>query len=335
MQDFMEIDDARKISLGEYLAGLADAEERSRITAVFDDVSGALESMRRNFAVPDEVPDVYVLTSDRYSAEVNPLGLMVVSQGIIAHCLNATRPQTISSTAIGGSTDTPPDLYAQMGLTWVMAHEYAHLFRKHHEVQTEIGSEDYVLRAFEHDADLCAAAAVYRAAQLWLAGMKDTDIRAYVVEALFWIIRRFPGTNDGAGIHPSFSERFIQIVLKLTTLVTSQGEEPDNELRLPATRRRGEVLREVAMSCESAYQIEHPEAQTSYFMEWREYFAQYGHISIINDWVRVSQYVERYSNTIADPHRNGVSPMTMGDIERLEVAARKRERRANAKRSQQ
>ncbi len=332
MENFMEINDARTIPVSEYLDSVTDPLRRAAIASVFDQARSALERMRVRFSVYLPVPEIFVLSTDQIKAEANPLGLIVVSQGIIDHCLNTA---LASSNVIDGDEDRQdglPDLFPQIGLTWVLAHEYTHLFRAHNEVQIELGSQDHVLRAFEHDADLCAAAAVYRAVQQWLPGMEDIDIRRYVIHALFWIIRRFPNTNDGAGIHPSFSERFFQILLKLTTMQALAGDVLDLDVKLPATAKRGDALRDVAIACEAAYQAKCPGVQNNFFMQWHEYIKSYGHIAIINEWIMVSPFVEKHSHTTADMQRHvSAVPMTMGDIARLEKAERKRQRKAQAR----
>lgn len=332
MENFIVINDARTIPVSEYLDSVTDPLRRESIANVFERVYSALEFMRVNFAASVPVPEIFVLTTDQIKAEANPLGLIVVSQGIIDHCLNNAWPQSYFILGDNAPPDNRPNLFPQMGLTWVLAHEFAHMFRAHHEVQSEIGTHDYVLRALEHDADLCAAAAVYRAAQQWLPGMSDIDIRRYVIHALFWIIRTFPHTNDGAGIHPSFSERFFQILLKMTTMIACPGDVLDLDLKLPVTVGRANALRDVAMACEAAYQANHTSTAISYFMQWHEYINIYGHIAIINDWIRVSPVVEKHSNTTADMQRHVAAvPMTPGDIARLEQAERKRERKEQAK----
>lgn len=332
MENFMEINDARTIPVSEYLDSVTDPLRRAAIASVFDQARSALERMRVRFSVYLPVPEIFVLSTDQIKAEANPLGLIVVSQGIIDHCLNTA---LASSNVIGWDEDRQdglPDLFPQIGLTWVLAHEYTHLFRAHNEVQIELGSQDHVLRAFEHDADLCAVAAVYRAVQQWLLGMEDIDIRRYVTHALFWIIRTFPNTNDGAGIHPSFSERFFQILLKLTTMQALAGDVLDLDVKLPATAKRGDALRDVAIACEAAYQAKCPGVQNNFFMQWHEYIKSYGHIGIINEWIIVSPFVEKHSHTTADMQRHvSAVPMTMGDIARLEKAERKRQRKAQAR----
>lgn len=332
MENFIEINDARTIPVSEYLDRVTDPLRRAAIASVFELAHSALEGMRVRFAVHLPVPEIFVLTTDQIKAEANPLGLIVVSQGIVDHCLDTALP---SLSAIDGDEDRQaglPDIFPQIGLTWVLAHEYTHLFRAHNEVQIELGSHDHVLRAFEHDADLCAAAAVYRAVQQWLPSMQDIDIRRYVTQALFWIIRTFPNTNDGAGIHPSFSERFFQILVKLTTMLAQPGDVLDLDIKLPATAKRGNALRDVAIACETTYQAKFPSTQNNFFMQWHEYFKSYGHIAIINEWIMVSPFVEKHSHTTADMQRHvSAVPMTMSDIARQEKAAHKRQRKAQAR----
>ena len=332
MENFMEISDARTIPVSEYLESVTDPLRRAAIASVFEQARSALELMFVRFSVDVPVPEIFVLTTDQIKAEANPLGLIVVSQGMIKHCFDTAIPSSKVKAGNEDYLDGLPDLFPQIGLTWVLAHEYAHLFRAHHQVQIELGSHDHVLRAFEHDADLCAAAAVYRAVQQWLPGIQDIDIRCYVIYALFWIIRTFPNTNDGAGVHPSFSERFFQILLKLTTLQAMPGDVLDLDVKLSATANRGDALRNVAIACETAYLAKAPGTKNDFFMQWHEYFKSYGHIAIINEWIMVSPFVEKHSHTTADMRRHAsVVPMTMSDIARLEKAERKRHRRAQAR----
>lgn len=302
MENFVDINEARKITVEEYLDTVADPIRRNAVADMFNMAHATLESMSRQFHVTIGVPDLLVETTSKVGAEVFALGgMIIVTEGMINHCLDTHWPQAHEVLGRDAPYILGTNLVAQLGLAWVLAHEFAHVFRSHQQVEDELGKVDYVLRAFEHDADLCAAAAIYRKLQQLLSqGMTDTAIRRYTVFVLFWIIRSIPESNKGAGFHPSFSERFFQIIIKITCMVTSPSDAYDPDLKLAKTRKRGDALREAAVACELSYQTAHGAAGGNFFMEWQEYIENKGHVQIIKDWIKVSPYVEKHSGTTAD-----------------------------------
>ncbi|KWS20858.1 hypothetical protein AL062_02775 [Pseudomonas syringae pv. syringae] len=301
MEDFIDIDESRVISLQEYVASIEDNARRNAVIDMFDNSLPLLELMKANFRARTEIPAVSVRTTPAAIADTNPLGIIIVSVGMIDHCLNAQWPQSHEVLGHDGPYVLGMNLVAQLGMGWVLAHEYTHMFRHHHEVETHLGSTKQVKRAFEHDADLCATAGIYRRLQ-YLMGkfMPDDAVRRYAVFALFWIIRSIPETKSGAGIHPSFSERFFQITLKLVVLQETPGELYDPDLKSPRTRARGDRVMDAAISCERVYQDIFGMGAGNYFTDWLAYFSSGGHTRIIRDWIKVSPWVEHFSGLRAD-----------------------------------
>ncbi|MDU8358419.1 hypothetical protein [Pseudomonas syringae group sp. J309-1] len=302
MKNFIDIDESRKITVSEYLEMVGDFGRRNAIDDMFYMAQATLELMRQTFRTPVAVPDLLVQTTIRVGAEALPWGVIVVTQGMIDHCLNSNWPQANEVLGRDAPYVMGSNLVAQLGLAWVLAHEYTHVFRAHQQVEDELGKEFYVLRALEHDADLCAAGAIYRVIQrMYKEVMDDTAIRRYVVFILFWIIRSLPESNNGAGFHPSFSERLVQINFKLSQMVTLPTDELDDECKLQITRDRADAVRDAIIACEQAYQALHGDTLSgNYFEAWLEYIEKRGHVAIVKDWERVSPYVQRHSGTLAD-----------------------------------
>lgn len=301
MEDFVDIDESRVISLQEYVASIEDNARRNAVIDMFDNSLPLLELMKANFRAQTEIPAISVRTTPVALADTNPLGIIIVSVGMIDHCLNAQWPQANEVLGREGPCVVGMNLVAQLGMGWVLAHEYTHMFRHHHEVETHLGSTKQVKRAFEHDADLCATAGIYRRLQYLMGKLiPDDAVRRYAVFALFWIIRSIPETKNGAGIHPSFSERFFQITLKLVVLQETANEPYDPDLKSPSTRARGDRVMDAAISCEKVYQDIFGMGAGNYFTDWLAYFSKGGHTRIIRDWIKVSPWVEHFSGLRAD-----------------------------------
>lgn len=294
MQNFIDIDDSRVVSLEIYLESISDELRRNEIAGMLEWGMNFLDLMKSNFGTEIPVPEIQVKQTRVVGAEANPFGLIVVTEGMIEHCLNAQWPLAHEVLGQEAPYVLGENLIARLGLAWVLGHEYTHLFNCHHLVEQELGSSLSVQRAFEHDADLCATAGIFRITQRILNQvLYDDAIRRYAAFAIFWIIRSIPETNNGAGVHPSFSERYFQIVLKLITLQENSKEAPDLSVSKPRTRARADRVTGAAMACEAVYQRINGFKEGSYFSEWSEYFSSGGHTRIIRDWIKVSPVVER------------------------------------------
>ncbi|NSX07102.1 hypothetical protein HTX81_00740 [Pseudomonas lini] len=302
MEDFVAIDDARTIPIEEYLGTIpSEGYRRAETSGLTDFALFFLDLMARNFRVSIEVPPVFVRTTSRVGAEVNPLGFIVVTAGMINHCLDAKWPQAYEILGNKAPAVVGENLVARLGMAWVVGHEFTHMFHFHHEVERRLGNKKSVQRAFEHDADLCATAGIFRLLQhMFGQVMSDTDIRRYASFVLFWIIRSIPDNNNGAGIHPSFSERFFHISLKLAILQENSSEIPDPNARHPRTIARIDAILEAAVACEHAYQQRNGFSGGSYFTEWRKYLSVNGHTSITRDWSKVSPWVQWLSGNQVD-----------------------------------
>ncbi|KPX50476.1 hypothetical protein [Pseudomonas ficuserectae] len=304
MQDFIDIDDAIIVSLDEYVDSISDSSYRGRVLDVFNNVRECLDRLSRRAGRTVGVPDIRVKLSDKKTAEANPLGSIVLTRGIIDHCLSLKTPAFQERPEDPALFALDPDLAAMLGMAWIVSHEYAHLYRAHHAVEAFLGSEVYVLRAFEHDADLVAAAAVFRQLQSIVGFLfPDIQVRQCTLSSIYWIVRTLPDTHDRTGVHPPFSERFFQILLKLVTVVTDGSEIYDPDCLRPETQVRRELLIKTAVACEKAHKGCNDRSSKGYFSEWQDYIERNGHTDIIYDWMKVSPHVERFSGTIADMSR--------------------------------
>lgn len=329
MEDFIEIDDSRTVDIDDYICNIVSPEYRNAVCDMFNFALPFLSLMENNFAVKSGIPPVMVKTTPRISAEVSPLGFITVSEGIINHCLNVQWPQANEILGRDGPYVLGGNLIAQLGMCWVLGHEFTHLFRMHHLVEREVGNTKRVLCALEHDADLCAAAGVFRLLQrIFNQSLDDDGIRKYTIFAIFWIIRSIPETNDGAGLHPSFSERFFQIVVKVASLQKDASEVYDPDLKLPRSKHRAKIVRETALACESAYQSIKGYSDENYFKEWQGYFERKGHTQIIWDWIKISDVVERVSGLQADVKQKYVEK---NNAKKLAKKKLKLKRKAQAK----
>lgn len=116
MEDFVNIDESRVISLQEYIASIEDDARRHAIIDMFDNSLPLLELMKTNFRAPTEIPPVSVRTTSDALAETNPLGIIIVSVGMIDHCLNAQWPQAHEVLGHDGPYVLGINLVAQLGM---------------------------------------------------------------------------------------------------------------------------------------------------------------------------------------------------------------------------
>ncbi|UXZ97231.1 hypothetical protein K3169_04815 [Pseudomonas phytophila] len=301
MKNFIDIDSSQTLTVDEYLSSVLQEERRNAVAEMLDVGLQLLELMKSNSGVAAPAPEIFVKTTSHVGAEASPFGVIIITIGMIDHCLDTPWPQPHLVLGMEAPVILGLNLIAQLGLAWVIGHEFTHLFRHHHEVEGKLGSSLAVQRALEHDADLCSTAGIFRLMQRLFGGIiPDIAIRRYTVFALFWIIRTIPETNNGAGSHPSFSERFFHITLKLITLQENRSETYDPTVNNQLSLDRCNALVSASIRCEKTYQEINGISDGGYFTEWLEYFENNNQTEIIWDWVAISPWVEHFSGTAAD-----------------------------------
>ena len=301
MENFIDIDESCTVTVEDYLNSIGDVSRRSQIAGMFDWGVNSLNLMKSNFGTSTPVPEVQIKITNALGAEASPFGLIIVTEGMIDHCLDT--PWPMAHEVIGSEAPylLGENLIARLGLAWVLCHEYTHLFHCHHLVEQELGSDLWIRRAFEYDSDLCATAVIYRTIQRLMSQvLADVAIRRYAAFAIFWIIRSIPEQKDKNSAHPPFSERYFQIILKLITLAKDATEAPDPNVLKQRTVARAERVREAGMACEAAYQAINGIRNGSYFSDWLGYFADRGHTQITRDWIKISPVVARLAGEPVD-----------------------------------
>lgn len=306
MLDFVNIDDSKTVSLEEYLDSRKEFSNYCALELVFDSVLHAMTRSQFDTGTDIAVPDIHVKLTAVPSAGANPLGMIILTEGIIDYCMDLSIP---SISTILGDTDFPvlDSVYlAITGMAWIVGHEYAHIYRAHNKVLELLEDKIYVKRALEYDADLVAVASVFRQLQFLVGNtITDMQLRQHAIHYIYWVIRTLPDAKEAEGVHPPFSERFFQIVMKLMTLRANDLETYDPDALRPETLERVSVLIKTALACEKVYLAMHGDASGDYLAEWQAYVELNGHTQIINDWILVSPHVETCSGTIADMARQG------------------------------
>ena len=294
MRDFINIDDSVTVDFEEYLASLEDPELSLAIEHAWQPVLPTLNLMKLNFGTKVDVPHVFIKTSDRVFAEGSVLGI-IISAGLIRHCVKTPWPQAYEVLGTVGPAVVGGNMIAQLGLTWVLAHEYAHAFRAHNKVLEIVGHTASAYRAAEHDADLCATAAIYRILQKMFGQvMADIDIRRFTIYAIYWSVRSLP--EDGGGTHSPLSERLVQMLMKLVTITETSIETVDVNCERPETRARTEPLISAIVACEQLYEGECGPNEYGFIRAWQSYVSSGGHVQCIEDWMQIAPLVQQLAD---------------------------------------
>lgn len=291
MRDFINIDDSVTVDFEEYLTSLNDPGLSLAIKHAWQPVLPVLNLMKLDFGTQVDVPHIFIKTSDRVFAEGSVLGI-IVSAGLIKHCVNASWPQAYEVLGATGPAIVGGNMVAQLGLTWVLAHEYAHAFRAHSKVLEAVGHTASACRATEHDADLCATAAIYRSLQrMFGRTMADIDVRRFAMYAIYWSIRSLP--EQVGDTHSPLSERLVQILMKLVGLTVTPDEAVDVNCERPETQARIQPLISAMVACEQFYEIDRGPSGYGFLRAWHNYVSSDRHVQCVEDWMHIAPLVQQ------------------------------------------
>jgi hypothetical protein len=206
----------------------------------------------QQYRTAHQIPTIRILSDPTPSAQGMD-GRVEVSTGLIDHCLSFAFPyvtevaQDAQALANVDHTFLPAAMFS-----WVLAHEFFHVVRAHNDVVEALGNEEFTSHALEHDADLCALAALFRQLQhRHRSTLSDVDIRRLTFYSLFWPLRTL--TIPRQATHPSIAERLWHILSKLSILPEFDGEPADVSFSQQKSKQNSLALWLLLRSCEKHY----------------------------------------------------------------------------------
>lgn len=226
-------------------------------------------------------------------------GIIYVSTALIEHCFLFEFPafsDMAADSKLVENLKRPAMAAAMYG--WVIAHEFFYIVRGHNQVGNTIGTELLTSRALEHDADLCAAAALFRQFQFrYRSVLVDHDIRCLTLYSLFWALRTLLLRRPQVS-HSSIAERLWNILTKLAVI----PECADGNQKVDTTWSDDRSLRSLAalqlifVKCERHYLATVPEA-SSLLIELAA-FKESGELdAVVHEWMSIRDHVAAESKT--------------------------------------
>lgn len=261
---------------------------------------GVIDFLSERYRYKENRPTISVRISDTFQASAKPYTIVLHSSLVeeilfspSGHIHAVLGDQFFKFRGLG--------LESIAGLIWVIGHEWTHIVRCHDKVEEEAGSDIRVKHALELDADLCAAAALFRYMHQRLDGHATADeILAITVNSLFWGIRRVAPSAE-AGEHPPTYIRWYLLLVKLASLNPVDGQNPDNYRTTPGYKHRWKIVTAAFKKCETMQRIyDHTRDDVSLMLDKILELTDADKLpDLVDYWHEISPIVERISKTEA------------------------------------
>lgn len=236
----------------EFLQRITVSERKNKIEAMFFFGNEIIAEFIRQHRLSCNDPLISITTKAGLISE-SIEGLIRVSSDFVEYSLNIDLPNV--SDVIDIPMENNGNIFPHLPYIfwcWAMLHEHVHGVRKHNAVIDKVGNDPITLNAIEHDADMCAIAAVYRYFQLNNPNKISNEvIKQVVLLGIFWSIRSFPNPDSNES-HPNIGMRIYFLIVKLAHL--GEGVRADVNCSAPHTQRDILILRECFVKCEKHYQ---------------------------------------------------------------------------------
>lgn len=224
--DFMQ--PQRMLTVEEYIQQVTSDTKRHVVQRLIDEALLGVPDMMRHFYCEKPELRIRIVRNRQPDASASNMAQMIVlNEGMIDHCLSAqfgTLDEVFSNGHFIEAFDY--NLIPQSMLAWVILHEMTHIYRCHDEVAAIYGEKSKIVsQALEWDADMFAAAYVYRMVQrrmrlregVYLDGVNDFAIRQFSLYSVFWALRLLVGF-EGRGTHLPLGPRFFSIIQKIASI---------------------------------------------------------------------------------------------------------------------
>lgn len=257
----------------EYLDRITDPRKRGVVGQWLDGLAHMLEEIKRTNDVQLEfLPEVRVRDTDQVGMEGNAYAIFV-NRGHIDYCyaLGSNVLECVDEHRLL-NIETLSDFVGLLAFRWAVAHELFHGARAHNlrvasEAENHRHDSNSLARGAEHDADLSAAAYIFRNVQAALLGphrtsavaQRPTDLtnREVTLCVLFAALRELPDAPIDSAKHLTRAKRLISIQGKLAMVGVTRTDAVDQDLVLPETRARAGALINCLIRCEQQFQAIH------------------------------------------------------------------------------
>lgn len=242
----------------DFLRSISDGVTRRAYANIISPLVPLRQRISATWMAPDGLPEVrFIKNAEANETELRDLvNTICLADGLLERCLKAqfkaeaSLPVRHLPRALGAFS------VAKVSLMWVYAHEVFHFIRRHALVAKHFGNDQATKHALEYDADLCAAAAIYRFLQYFGGRASEIECKKRVLNHLYWFLRSevdFGAAAPywGTETHQHFSARFNAITLKLA--IMHNGGPADPHLMRPESRDHHRVLWDLNIKLERMY----------------------------------------------------------------------------------
>ncbi|RYY73845.1 MAG: hypothetical protein EOO52_17750 [Gammaproteobacteria bacterium] len=171
---------------------------------------------------------------------------------------------------------------------WTISHECSHIF---YHINDDFSAK-LTSQAVEADADMLAAANVYRILQMFMVSMNDEDVRCLTLYCIFSIIRSLPH-DAGWGGHPSTAMRLWFIFTKLATVRKNPKDPPDIYFLTRESKSAAHRLLTCLINCENEYQSLIPGEKTNLLPELKEIIEKETFSPISEQWDEMQDEIRK------------------------------------------
>ena len=297
MSSFFDLVPDRVMSIETYLTSINDENQRELTFKLLDISSSVLEAIANQYRSNRQLPQIRITKDQNIPAEGMD-GMIYVSSSLIEHCLSFNFPSFRNIEASSKPfvhLDSATMAAAMFG--WVIAHEFFHIVRCHNEIANG-GTEMVTSRALEHDADLCAAAALFRQFQFrYRSILSDQDIRRLTFYSIFWPLRSL-SVDQPQITHSSIATRLWQILVKLAIVpeLDNGNERVDTSLSGERSQSSLAALRLTLVACERYYLATVPEA-SSILVELNS-LREIGTLDeVVHEWMTIRERIATKSSS--------------------------------------
>lgn len=296
MPSFFDIQLERKLTPQEYARSIQNPIKRLMIEDLFVCAEKIIDISRSDTFPRHEKPIIRINNITSIVAEGMD-GLIEISSGFIDYCLASQCAPLHELVEKSPKDHAIPTTVPNALFSWTIAHEYAHGVRRHNTVLDLATITSRSHRTTEIDADLCAAADLYRWAQAEMhQNYTDLTIRKIVFSSLFWAIRGMPEKSESS-THPSNMERIYHICAKMMHLRANKNDAADPSLSTAESRSNIEPLIQQMLKCEQVYKSINPECLGNLLEFIQSFLKQKGWTAFTESWEDLRTLVSVTSGT--------------------------------------
>ncbi|KJS33815.1 MAG: hypothetical protein VR76_01820 [Pseudomonas sp. BRH_c35] len=236
----------------EYCESLTSPIKKLMTSEMFDHLELLISQIMINNNVL-AAPTIKIDTESNSLAE-GMHGVILIGSAFIDHCLSMQQSphwDLIEPQPDEPDLRCPPNLF----FLWSIAHEFFHGVRRHNTALDQLDKNCETYKAIEVDADMCAAASIYRFAQHSLRQeYSDMTIRKLILSSVFWGLGQLPRHENSSETHPPLTQRIYHLFAKICHIRKNIYDPADPECATPETQENTIYLSKFLVSCADQYQ---------------------------------------------------------------------------------